>query len=279
MKKTFLILFLMALVWQAGAQHYYKDLVVIEAANKRHAIAKANKVKGIKFISSDAENNPIEGFISEQSFSRDYSEVITRTSTSLTGATLSTSWYNSKDQLIKTQDTSDGSNTITTYTYTAANRVETITNITTSAGDFRIKETHHWKYNSQGKPVSMLKIKNDKDSTLVEFVPDEKGNPAEEKSKMRGKSLPTVYYYFDDDNNLTDIVRYNNIAKRLLPDYVFEYDEKNRLGSMLVVPEEGSDYQKWYYSYDEDNLKILDACYSKTKVLIGKVEYEYSYWN
>jgi hypothetical protein len=47
----------------------------------------------------------------------------------------------------------------------------------------------------------MLKIKNDKDTTFVEFVADEKGNPAEEKSKQKGRSIPTVYYYFDEGGN------------------------------------------------------------------------------
>jgi YD repeat-containing protein len=278
MKKSLLLSLLAVSSLLANAQLYYKDIIVVKAANQRHAINKLNKVKSIRFISSDGENKPIEGFSSEQQFSRDFSEVTTRTNTTLTGPTLSISVYNTKSQLVKTLDTADGSNTTVEYTYDNNDRISTITSITTSAGDFRIKETHQWKYNAQGKPVSVIKIKNDRDTSLFEIVLDEKGNPAEEKGRFKGKALPTVYYYYDDDNNLTDIVRYNNIAKRLLPDYVFEYDEKNRLGSMMVVPEEGSDYQKWYYSYDEDGLKILDACYSKTKVLIGKVEYEYSYY-
>lgn len=261
-----------------NAQHYYKDILVTQSANQRHQLNRQNKVKSIKFASFDADSKPIEGFSSEQRFSKDFLEVTTTTSTTLTGATLSNSWFNSKDQLVKTLDTSDGVKTITTYSYNGNNQLTTIVNTTTSAGDFIIKEVHLWEYNNQGKPQKMLKIKNDKDTTFVEFVADEKGNPAEEKSTQKGRSLPTVYYYYDESGKLTDIVRYNIAAKRLLPDYVFEYDENNRTGSMLVVPEEGSDYQKWYYSYDEDGLKIMDACYSKTKVLIARVEYQYTYY-
>lgn len=278
MKKTLFCGICLVMTITVFAQHYYKDILVLEASNQRHKLNRQNKVSSIKFVSFDADNNPIEGFSSEQKFNRDHSEINTRTSTTLTGATLSTSWYNSKDQLIKTQDTSDGSKTVVTYTYAADGRLQSLENITTSAGDFMIREIHQWTYNAQGKPTKMLKIKNNKDTTYIEYVLDEKGNPAEEKSMFKKQALPTVFYYYDDDNLLTDIVRYNIAAKRLLPDYVFEYDEKNRVGSMLVVPEEGSDYQKWYYSYDDDGLKILDACYSKTKTLIARVEYQYTYY-
>lgn len=260
------------------AQHYYKDIVTVEASNQRHKLHRVNRVNSIKFVSFDSDNQAIEGFNSEQKFSRDFSEVATKTTTALTGTTHNWSWYNNKDQLIKTEDSVEGSKTVTTYTYDAAGKLSRVENTTTSAGDFTLREAHQWTYNAQGKPIKMLKIKNNKDTTYVDFVLDEKGNPAEEKSVFKKQELPTIFYYYDEDNLLTDIVRYNRAAKRLLPDYVFEYDEKNRVGSMMVVPEGSSDYQKWYYSYDEEGLKILDACYSKTKNLIARVEYQYLFY-
>ena len=45
--------------------------------------------------------------------------------------------------------------------------------------------------------------------------------------------------------------RYHEKAKRLLPDYMFEYEENGELSTMTVVPEGSSDYQKYYYKYDE----------------------------
>lgn len=278
MKKSTFLALLLLLFFCAGAQHYYKDILTVEAANQRHQLHRLHKVKSIRFLSFDAENQAIEGFSSEQNFSRDFLEVTTRTNTTLTGPTESISWFNVAGQLVKTLDTSDGVKTIVQYSYNEKGWLKNLVNTTSSPGGFVIKETHEWEYNSNGKPIRMLRIKNDKDTTFLEFVSDEKGNIAEEKSKHRGKDLPTIYYYYNEDNRLTDIVRYNQAARRLLPDYIFEYDEKNRLGSMLVVPEGSSDYQKWYYSYDEDGLKILDACYSKTKVLIARVEYQYTYY-
>lgn len=278
MKYIILLTLVSGIALGVSGQFYYKDIVSTEAANQRFANFKKQKVKDIQFKSFDKDGNPIEGFSSEQQISKDYSMMSTSTSTSLTGSTLSTSYYNAQSKLIRTVDTSDGSRTEVIYEYTANGQVATIRNTTISAGNFSISEEHQWSYTASGKPVRMLKIKNKKDSTIVDFVLDANGNVEEEKSSFKGAALPSVYYYYNEDKQLTDIVRYNRAAKRLLPDYIFEYDENNRLGSQLVVPEGTSNYQKWYYSYDEDGLKIQDACYSKEKTLIGRVEYHYSYY-
>lgn len=278
MKYIVLFTLLSGIATGVSGQFYFKDILSTQAANLRFANFKKQKVKDIQFKSFDADGNPIEGFSSDQQFSKDYSKVSTSTTTSLTGSTLSTSYYNPQSRLIRTVDTSDGSHTEVNYEYAADGQISVIRNTTTSAGNFSISEEHIWAYNATGKPTRMLKIKNNKDTTIVEFVLDANGNVEEEKSSFKGSALPSVYYYYNEEKQLTDIVRYNRAAKRLLPDYIFEYDENNRLGSQLVVPEGTSNYQKWYYSYDEDGLKIQDACYSKEKTLIGRVEYHYSYY-
>jgi hypothetical protein len=71
-------------------------------------------------------------------------------------------------------------------------------------------------------------------------------------------------------------VRFNAKAQRLLPDYIFEYEENGDLSTMMVVPEGSSDYQKWYYKYDEGGLKLIDFCYNKRNELQGKIEYQYT---
>ena len=86
----------------------------------------------------------------------------------------------------------------------------------------------------------MLKIMNGTDTTYVRFIPDEKGNIGEEHATRNGEALPIVYYYYDDNNRLTDIVRYNMKAQRLLPDNIFEYREDGKMTSLLAVQEGGS---------------------------------------
>jgi hypothetical protein len=47
------------------------------------------------------------------------------------------------------------------------------------------------------------------DTLSVEMVIDEKGLVTEEKTFKKKQPQGTVYYYYDTQNRLTDIVRYN----------------------------------------------------------------------
>lgn len=273
-----LALLLLTFFTSVHSQYYYKDIVLTKQLADKQKLYREQKVKTVSYLSFDADKQPIEGFSCKQEVNPSFSQVLTTTTTSLSGTSENTNYFDAKGLLIKSIDTTDGNKTVTDYTYAADGKIATITSVSNSPGQFNMKEQHIWSYNAQGKPEKMVKIKNSNDTTYISFVLDEKSNVAEEKSLHKKQALPTVYYYYDDQNRLTDVVRYNNRAKRLLPDYIFEY-ENNRLSTMLVAEEGSSDYQKWYYSYDEDGLKIQDACYSKTKQLIGRVEYEYVYYN
>jgi YD repeat-containing protein len=190
------------------------------------------------------------------------------------GTTLIT-YYNADGLIGKTIDTTDGASSTTTYTYDDLKRLITLVNNSASTGQAVEKEEHIWKYNASGHPLSMLKIRNGIDTTYLSFVLDEKGNVIEEKSIRKGKEQLPYYYYYDDQNRLTDIVHYNPIAKRLLPDYIFEYDASGKIRSMLVVPPGGTDYQRWMYTYDDRGLKIKETVYNKNRQAMGMVEYKY----
>ena len=56
-----------------------------------------------------------------------------------------------------------------------------------------------------------------------------KGNVIEELPYIKKISGEKTYYYYDGKNRLTDIVRFNTKARRLLPDYMFEYTENNQV--------------------------------------------------
>ncbi len=96
----------------------------------------------------------------------------------------------------------------------------------------------------------------------------------EEKPVRNGQSLPSVYYYYDNEGRLTDIVRYNQKAGRMLPDYVFEYNS-GHISSMLFVPNGSSDYQRWIYVYDANGLKSNETCYDKKRQVVVKIRYNY----
>ena len=146
-----------------------------------------------------------------------------------------------------------------------------------------LKEVHQYTYNEKGVPIKMLRIKNDKDTLEVDFILDVNGNVIEEIEKMQhGKHY---YYYYDDKKQLTDIVRYNIISKDMKPDLVFEYNSKGQLIQMVAV-EEGVNkgyynekdvvnYYTWRYFYNDEGLRIIEKCFSRSSKLLGYVEYEY----
>jgi YD repeat-containing protein len=262
------------------AQFLYKDLVVTRQNNARWKVFEENKVKSVTLKSLEADGNPTEGFVGEQELSGDYTQMVTHTKSS--GSTDSWNIAQYKNgRMVRNLDTSDTYQSETKYEYDAEGHILSINNTSIETDNqMKVEERHVWNYDPAhpGKPVAMLKIKNGTDTTYIQFVSDEKGNIVEERSKRQGEGLPTMYYYYDDENRMTDIVRYSPRANRLLPITIFEYGEGG-VKSMLVVPEEGNSfYQKWYYTYDEEKgLKTKDQCFNKQKELLGTIEYEYRF--
>ncbi len=73
---------------------------------------------------------------------------------------------------------------------------------------------------------------------------------------------------------MTDIVRYNLKAGRMLPDYVFEYNS-GRLSSMLFVPNGSTDYQRWMDVDEANGLTTKETCYDKKRQGGGKIRSSY----
>lgn len=275
MRTAILILICFSLGTPSRSQYYYKDqlttLQTIQLANQY----KQQKIRKIKLLSFESDNQPSEGFFGEQTFNNQYTQVSTITRSAVSGETELKTFYNAQGQLIKTADTADGASSITEYAYNRQGRPVKISNTSISAGEYISKEIHLWLFEEDTRPKEMLRIKNDKDTTYVQFVLDEQGNVAEENSARNGVSQQPVYYYYDSQNRLTDIVTYNHKARRLLPLYVFEYAPSGLLHSMMVVPEGSDNYQKWLYEYNEQGLKIKETCYNKRKQMLGRIEYKY----
>lgn len=270
-------LLLLFLANNSMAQYYYKDIVLTRETIEKWKTLKANRVNEVKLVSFESNGAPTEGFECHQSIAGDFSTIDTYTRSNSSTVSNLVAYYDSRGQITKTIDTSDTYQSTTDYEYDAESRIVSILN-TSIETDNHVKNTerHIWKYNQQSVPVSMLKIKDEVDTTYVQFIIDEKGNVTEERAVRNGNKMPVVYYYYNEDKMLTDIVRYNAKAQRLLPDFIFEYNN-GRLSSMLFVPGGSSDYQKWIYQYDEKGLKLRDNCFNKRKELLGKVEYQYTY--
>ena len=259
----------------ANAQYYYKDITGPAQTMEKAAKLKSQKVRTVNVISYEPDGEPTQDFNGTQTISSDYSRITTSFKTPLSGESQLTTFFDKSGRLIRSIDTADGSHSESEYVYNTNGTLAKIVNVSTSAGNKSEKEDHLWYYNAEGKPEKMLRVKNDVDTTYITFVADEKGNVGEENSVRNGIALPSYYYYYDEKNRLTDVVSYNVRAKRLLPLYIFEYNDDNQLASMLVVPEGSDDYQKWIYEYNERNQKVKETCINKRKQIVGRVEYQY----
>ncbi|HTN06950.1 hypothetical protein [Agriterribacter sp.] len=261
---------------QSVAQYYYHDIVLAAQNQQQQQLYKKNRVAQVKLLSYEANGQPAENFICEVTPNNNYTQIRTLTKTDLTGTSSLTAFYNANGQLYRSTDSSNESVNKYEYSYDIAGRLLIAGN--TSEGftsKIQQKETHEWKYNNDGCPETMFRIKNTTDTTIVKFVCDGQGNVTEEESWWHNVSKEKIYYYFDALNRLTDVVRYHTRLARLLPDYMFEYNEKGQLAQMIAVQQGGSDYLVWRYEYAESGLKTRELCLNKQKKLVGKMEYQY----
>lgn len=261
----------------AVSQYFYKDIVAVQQINETYRLYKSNKVNKVTLNSFQGNAPVTEGFICEQRVNLLRSEVITYTKTLDMGESFFIANYQPQGLLIKTTDSSGESVSNSSYQYDAANRLVAIHQATHANDTSSVfTENHYWQYTTSGKPLKMLRIKNGTDTTVASFTTDEKGNVTEEDIVSKNARNQKIYYYYDEKNRLTDVVQYREKAKRLLPDYIFEYEEDGELSTMTIVPEGSSEYQKYYYKYDDNGLKVIEFCYNKKNELLGKVEYHYS---
>ena len=275
MKKALFVVFVLINV-SLNAQYYYRDIVLSGKNSDLWQTYKINGIKKVTITSHDPDGSLTEGFNGEQIIAKDYSTINTLTAGLNEGQSLLETTYSNTGKIIKTLDSSEGYSSHTRYQYDESGKLVSQESETFIEGKPGEVEKRQWFYGENGTPSKMIRTKNGTDETIVTFVPDEKGNVGEENSTRGGIPLQSVYYYYDNVNRLTDVVRYSRQAKRLLPDYMFEYDMKGKITSMVVVPEGSDDYQRWIYEYEGNNLKKSESCFDKRKKLLGRIEYTYS---
>ncbi|HEX4852391.1 MAG TPA: hypothetical protein VFV08_16355, partial [Puia sp.] len=180
------------------AQYYYKDIVLTRQAMENWKNFKDNQVKQILLHSFEGNGQPTEGFDVRQEMANDFSSITTISkATTISHNSTLTSFYDSKGYLQKTIDTSDTYQSETFYEYDPGGRIISITNHSTETDNkAENSEKHIWKYDQAGRITGMLKIKQNIDTTEIQFVKDEKGNIIEEKPVRNKIASPSTYYYY-----------------------------------------------------------------------------------
>ncbi len=258
-----------------SAQHFYKDIIGTKetAATLRGYVQ--NKVSRVLLSTYNANNTRDEDFSVDQQFAKGELRTITRSD--LNNQSTLISYTDGDSRVIKTIDSSAVVVTTTNYKYNPLGQLLSMNSFSSdSAKTTTQREEHLWQYIDE-KPVKMLRIKNSTDTAFVNFKLDENGNVIEEAEVRKGIAAEPVYYYYDSKNRLTDIVRYNRKAKKLLPEYMFEYSPAGQVIQKITVPSNNDNYLIWRYQYNSQGLKIKEVIYNKQKELAGKIEYQYSF--
>jgi hypothetical protein len=271
------ILYLLILLPVTGfAQFYYKDIVSMQQTTALQQTYKAQKIRKVVLNSFDPGDQPTPNFICFQELTPTFNIIKTYTQSAASMQSVLVSQFNGNMQLIKSSDSSNASLAVTSYLYNDKGWLTELNIITQSyAYKQSEQEKHVWIYTEDGRIEKMLRIRNTTDTVTVMFKCDESGLPVEEEWFNKNGQSTTLYYYYYENKRMTDIVKFNERAKRLLPEYIFEYNTAGQLTQMLTVQQGTSNYLVWKYMYNEKGLKEKETCFDKQKSLLGYVTYRY----
>ena len=276
--KTILLPFFILCSFAIQAQYYYNDIIGTLETNRQMKIYLNNKVRTVSATGYDQRGAKATDF-SEYQEVKENGMALKASSITNMNKTVIYSKFDALARVIRMTDSSTVIVSVTTYEYDAGGKITKVQNSTKdSANDFNQTETHQWVYNTEGKPEKMWRIINNTDSLEIRFTPDEDGNTGDEKTYRKGVETGVIYYYYDDKKRLTDIVRFNTKVKKLLPDVLFEYDDKDRMIQKITTTSNLTlGYLIWRYIFDEKGLKTKEALFNDDKQLTGKIEYSYTF--
>jgi hypothetical protein len=259
----------------AGAQYYYKDVLGIRQVNDINKAMKKARVLSVQIKNYNFDDSEIDDFLCEQTTDNNCKYVFTVTGSPYTGENRLYSWFNNQSQITRSVDSNISTTIQNYYQYDAGGNLSnlTVTSFENGSRD-KVTETHQWFY-TNNRPEKMLLVKTGSDTITVVFQPDENGNVGIENVYRKGRVKETVYYYYDSQKRLTDIVKYSYIAKKLLPETIFEYNESGQLFKRTDFTPGKSDYQNWLFKYDANGLKTEEHCYLKGNMFRGKLVYKY----
>lgn len=258
----------------AMAQYYYNDILSNKKLNKEYEDLKSSGYNKIILESFEEDNSPSKGFFCEKKFNTDFSESMMLSRSLRTDESSLKTTY--KDGRI-VQSVNETPFTINTMRFTYQDgHLKTIQIETYDLRDSSVqKEERAFGYDTANRLTRLTRTKDGKVISSIKFIHDEHGNIVEEIPENEGADRK-YYYYYDEKNRLTDVVHFNQLAQKLLPDYIFLYDEKSSLIQMITVDENAKDYNIWRYSYTREGLPEIQKCFSKNKKLLGTIQFEYS---
>jgi antitoxin component YwqK of YwqJK toxin-antitoxin module len=279
MNRTFRALFFTLIIFCSiegiQAQYFYKDILSPQHGLRRYNILKQHRVSQVRVSSFEGSGEPSEGFLFEQFLNAGYTQAKTRMETSFSGKMTLISYY-TNGLLIKTVDSGYMTFSSYEYGYDSLQRIVHIVQASQATGDkVRTTETHSWTYDENGVPKRMIKVKDGKDSSTIHFTLDENGRVAEEFTVSNGVAGEKTYYYYNEEGRLSDIVRYNERAKQLVADNMFDYYPDGQLKQLISMDPGSLEKGTWIYLYNEKGLTTEEKFYNAQNKLAGRMAYQY----
>jgi YD repeat-containing protein len=261
-------------------QYYYNDITDARAIGEKMKNYIDRKVKTITATGYDARGAKTTDFNEWQEINAE-KKLLKISARNAQQVTRQYYQFDDQNRLTGITDSSGDIKSTTAYNYdNNGNLILIKTSIKDSLQDFTETIEHQYQYSNGKKPEKLLRIINGKDSSEYRFTIDEKGNVVDEQLYRRGVGTDPIYYYYDEKDRLTDVVRYNKKAKKLLPTLMFEYDESDRIiQKMTILSTNNPDYLIWRYIFNDKGLKTKEALFNKQKELTGRIEYTCTFGN
>lgn len=273
MKKITCTAFFLLSCFALRAQYYYHDIISTRNLNSEYVTLKKAGLQKTVLESFEDDDSPSEGFFCEKKFSADFSSSTMISKSRITGESeLKTSYADGR--VVKTESATPTSSNTSYFNYEEGRLISVVMETVSSDAKTKFVEERLYEYDSAQLPVRMRRSKDGREVSVIRFVKDSSGHVIEEVAENKNTDRD-YYYYYDAQGQLTDVVRYNPVARRLLPDYMFIYNAEGQISQMISVDESGRNYHIWRYSYRADGLPEIQKIYTKEKRLLGTIQFEY----
>jgi len=266
------------------AQYYYDDIAGTRETNRLMQTYLGQKVRMVTATGYDNKGVKATDFTEIQEI-KENGRLLRLSAIRNFKKAVTLSRFDDQGRVISITDSAADLQSVTFYSYDAAGRISKVENkLLDSANAFNHTETHWWYYNEKGLPVTMWRVisntgaENSTDSLEIRFTTDEDGNTGEERTFRKGIETGYLYYYYDDQHRLLDIVRFNTRLKKLLPDVMFEYDESGRVVQKTTTTSSlHLGYLIWRYIYNDKGLKTKEVLFNSDKQITGRIEFSYNF--
>ncbi|MFN4313759.1 MAG: hypothetical protein ACK4E0_05665 [Chitinophagaceae bacterium] len=279
MKTFFALVLTLIFSCHATAQYYFDDFRAtadLETAMKGYLNANVASFVAIGYDQRGNRNRDFQETHTINTTDRSWRKV-SRNGFSVIRQTFR---FSNNGLLSSISDSSNGITTLTEFEYGMSGITAVNIIASDSASEFNRREKRLYQYSPSGVPVSLLRIIDDRDTIRFKLIADEKNRIVEERLDRPGSNASNdfVYYYYNDQDQLTDLVRYDKFLKKLMPERMFEYDAEGRVIQMItMLSTRSGDFLTWRYAYNSQGLKSREALFNRQREQTGRIDFSYSF--